>query len=326
MSIFLCTDNNYVLPAYIALYSLLSNYKGNTEIDVFLLITDSVDERNLSLIKSLEKGFPLLSITIIKVCNSFSDVHINTPWITTATMFRLLIPQIARKHNISKCIYLDSDIVVEGDISELYETDLQNYCIGGVKERAISVDSNTELRDLLAVSDLQDYINAGVLLFNIKEIEKNDLSSKLESAGHRTDYSHNDQDVINATFHDRIKILPVRFNAINFYVYDHLPETISEYGKLNILEANKNPLIIHFDGDCKPWTARGTILSGKWRKYVRLQDKDVQREYFKPFIKASQLPLRRRIWVLIISITLKMRIYRVMVNIYRSLKHVANTR
>lgn len=316
MPIFLCADNNFVLPAYITLYSLLMNNRGSKKIDIYLLTSGDVEENCISLFKDLEERYDFISVTVMNMLDRFKGVYIKHPWITTATMYRLLIPKIARDLNIGKCIYLDSDIVVEGDISELFDVELKGFCVGAVKETAISCDTDLELRELLEISNLRDYINAGVLLFNIEEIERNGLCEKLEVAGYGKEYPHNDQDAINAIFHHRIKVLPMRFNAINWYLYDGRLVTENEYGKVNILEARRNPLIIHYIGISKPWASRGTILAGKWWKYVRMQDRDVQNQYFQPFIKKSKLSLCVRVKDTIRTMTMKLRIYNVMRNIH----------
>lgn len=63
--------------------------------------------------------------------------------------FRLLLPELI---NEQKCIYLDSDIVVCRDISELYGIDISDYDIGGAfsplyfkqKERAEKIVERIE--------------------------------------------------------------------------------------------------------------------------------------------------------------------------------------
>lgn len=318
MNIFFCIDNKYDLPAYIALFSLLHNYRGNKKIDIYLLTSDGIDEKYVSLIKSLEGKYPFLSITIQCIQNCFKDVPIKLPHVTTATMYRLLIPRIARELNIDKCIYLDSDMVVEGDISELFDVDLDGFCIGGVKDPC-PCNTTPELRELLEVSDLRDYINAGVLLFNVREIERNGLSEKLEVAGHRTDYPSNDQDAINSVFHNRIKLLSLRFNVIAPFLYDRRIINESKYRNGDLIEARKNPLIIHYIGSRKPWASQGTPLARIWWKYVRMQDKDIQAAYIKPFIEKSRLPLQDRIKDTIRTITLRLKVYEVVTNVYHKI-------
>ena len=320
LPVFLCTDNNYAVPAYITMYSLLMNYTGTEKLRLYLLTSNDFESRYIRLFKSLKGNYEL---KIIKIRNSFDEVVINTSWITTATMYRLLIPKIAGNLGAERCIYLDSDIIVEGDIKELFEVDLNDFCIGAVKESIISCDRDPEMRKRLGVPSLKNYINAGVLLFNLDEIEKLRLSKELEQQGYTSDYLHNDQDVINVVFYDRIKILPVRFNAINDSIYN--PDSFLQYGIQNIKEARKNPLIVHYTGKYKPWVCRETILARKWWKYVRMQERKIQKAYIRPFVKSHKLPWKESMRVTIRSVTMRMGIFTATRELYHRFKGAADS-
>lgn len=320
LPIFLCTDNNYAVPAYITMYSLLVNYTGTEKLQLYLLTSSDFESRFIRLFKSLEGNYEL---KIINMQNSFDDVVINTSWITTATMYRLLIPKIARGLRAERCIYLDSDIIVEGDIKEIFKVDLNDFCIGAVKESCVSCDRDPEMRKRLGVLSLKKYINAGVLLFNLDEIEKVGLTEELEQQGYTFDYLHNDQDVINVVFYDRIKILPVRFNSINDHMYN--PDMFLQYGIQNIKEARKNPLIVHYTGKYKPWVCRETILAQKWWKYVRMQERKIKKAYISPFVKSHKLPWKESMKVTIRSVTMRMGIYKATREMYHRFKGAADS-
>ena len=49
------------------------------------------------------------------------------------------------------CIYLDSDLVVEGDLSELFQIDIDGYFIGGVIDKIfVSQGQQVEAGELIA--------------------------------------------------------------------------------------------------------------------------------------------------------------------------------
>lgn len=252
--VFFCTDNRYAIPTYIVMYSLIENYKGKQDLTFCILIPGDFSKKNTELLRSLSAKNSLVQIMFVEVGSQYDEITINTPWISTATMYRLLIPQIAEKlwgTSIDKCLYLDSDIVVEGNIAELYNTDVKEYCIAGVKEKIISCNTDPEMRRLLGVPTLENYINAGVMLINLQEIRKYNLSKELENAGYRSDYLHNDQDAINAIFYGKIKILPLKFNAINLRLNDDTADSIEQYGISSILEARRDPIIVHYISEKK---------------------------------------------------------------------------
>ena len=83
---------------------------------------------------------------------------------TPYTLLRLLadlVPDMPEK-----LLYLDIDMMANGDISKLYNTDITEYEYAAVKEKYGSKILYT------------DYINAGMLLFNMKKIKETGLLEK----------------------------------------------------------------------------------------------------------------------------------------------------
>lgn len=296
--VFFSTDNNYAVPCYIAIFSLLHNYRGDQKISIILLTTGGFSDKNKSLIQSLSGKFRFAEIRILDMGNVYETVNINNSYISVATMYRLLIPRLAGEYfddTVEKCVYLDSDVVVEGDIQALFNIDLEGYCIGGVRERTASWLDLPERQNTLGIPSLKNYINAGVLLINLKEIKLRGLADKLEATGYRDDFPSHDQDAINAVCYDKIKVLPLKYNAINWYLYDETMDNIENYGLSNIREARKEPLIIHYIVSPKPWSCKDIPMAKAWWKYANMQDDDVIKDYIAPYIKEHKLPLRVRI-------------------------------
>ena len=81
--------------------------------------------------------------------------------------------------NYDKCIYIDADTVIPGDISRLYNEDLGNNYLGCI------VDKSTIDNEILAsyfeevVGIPRDkYINSGVLLMNSKKLRELKIDEK----------------------------------------------------------------------------------------------------------------------------------------------------
>ena len=55
-------------------------------------------------------------------------------------------------------------------------------------------------------------------------------------------------------------------------------------------EAKKNPVIIHYIGEKKPWSYNKLYLDGKWWKYVRMQDENIIKEFITPFLDSHKIP------------------------------------
>ena len=73
------------------------------------------------------------------------------PHINYATYFRFFATAVVESE---KVLYLDSDIIVTGDLSTLFEIDLKGYSIGAVD-------------DVYAYEGRKSGFNAGVLLMDV---------------------------------------------------------------------------------------------------------------------------------------------------------------
>lgn len=116
---------------------------------------------------------------------------------TPYTLLRLLadlVPEIP-----DKILYLDIDMMAGDDISKLYNIDVTDYEYAAVKEKYGSV--------LL----YPDYINAGMLLLNIKKIKETGLLEKARTLIKNKKMIFADQDAI---YHSTTKklLIPRKYN------------------------------------------------------------------------------------------------------------------
>ena len=287
--VFFNADNNYAVQTYITIFSMMHNYKGSADINAYILCPGGYSEKNMALINSLTDRFNKLSITVLNMDDKYEKVDMSLPYISSASMYRLEIPDIVDNVlgiQIDKCIYIDCDLVVEGDISELYNEDISGYYIAGVADPLQFYKTYRNHAQRIGIPDCKQYINAGVLLMNLKEINAApDVREKIEQVAFKDEMLFRDQDVINYAFYGRIKLLPMKYNAFTIIITrkDKGPQKI--YGKKNMKEARENPLIVHYIGTLKPWLYKTEYMANRWWKYVKMQDRNIRREYIKPFVK-----------------------------------------
>lgn len=140
--------------------------------------------------------------------------------------YRLLIPEYFPE--CDRCIYLDADTLLQGDIALLFDTDLQGNLIGAVEEKERKEDirnniplfgrfSNMGLRDYaekITLNTEAPYYNSGVLLMDLAAI-RNEGMDRIRKALARADEEllYPDQDLLNLYFGDRIFPLDIRWNT-----------------------------------------------------------------------------------------------------------------
>lgn len=170
----------------------------------------------------------------------------NTDYISLASYLRLFIPQFLPQ-DISKALYIDSDIIFKAPISELFNIDIANYATAAVED----APNNNPQR--LGYEEKYSYFNAGFQLLNV------DFLRKIEFTNKALDYIQknsdkillHDQDVMNAILHKKVLFLSPIWNMLDCYYIK--PIRIHEKYKINLTEFQKKAKTIHFSGPIKPW-------------------------------------------------------------------------
>lgn len=258
------TDDNYVMPTAVAIKSMLTN-TDLKEIEIYILYKESLSDQSKSILEEVIRcEGKNVNLQYLDVTPFVSRAESHIGHISGATYYRLALPELLPEYK--QCLYLDGDIVVVGNIKDLLQISLpESILIGGVK--ALSPifykkkDKDIVLQEL-QIPDLNQYVNAGILLINLEEMRKSDLSSKMISMIPKG-YSVQDQDIINIVCYNRIAFLNPQFNAMpDFFEYSE--KILKEvYGVDEIKTAQKSPCIIHFADKYKPW------------KYSELQNGDI---------------------------------------------------
>ena len=136
---------------------------------------------------------------------------------TIATFYRLFIPQIF-PDSIKKIIYLDSDIIVNLDVEDLWQANLEDNVLGVIPE-ILNKDTSDDMLETHSMCrnnlvKVEDYFNAGVLLINLKILreEETTISEGTKFYAEHPEHRFNDQDILNYCFAKRTLHLPLKFN------------------------------------------------------------------------------------------------------------------
>ena len=161
---------------------------------------------------------------------------------TQVTYYRLISPIFIP---LDRIIYLDSDILIFKDLYEMYQTSFQNNYVLGF------LDIFSEGVDYLGLKS-EKYINAGVILLNLKEIRRDKKHYELlYMALNHKKLKHQDQTVINYILYPKIGLLPFKYGIFNFPTefdikYLYLKTVRQKLDITELLNAIKNPSLMHF--------------------------------------------------------------------------------
>ncbi|MFA5088634.1 MAG: glycosyltransferase [Candidatus Omnitrophota bacterium] len=237
-------DNNYVQALCAAIHSGLINLKRYPKILLFLIHEDISDFNRNMILKSIPpqkadvQWLPLPPGMLTKLKKLKVD-----GWLAHAIYFRIYLPELLPAQ-IEKAIYLDSDLLIQGDLGELWDMDMEGKAVSAVPNLDWRVSSVRGLKNYkeLGLSADSKYFNSGVIVFNLARWRQGNISDKVvQSIEHTKGESlWPDQDALNTILANDWKELDRLWN------YEALMNPYDE-------EAISQCHILHFTGPCKPW-------------------------------------------------------------------------
>lgn len=289
------TDTNYLAPTYVAINSLLRNINSETDIELFIL-GSKISDINKQRFYDLSPNITFLETSLMYNIRS-AHLSEELSYISIATYYRFLIPELLSEYD--SCLYLDSDIIIRGDITPLLKLPIEDYTIIGAKNH-FSQDYDINFYKArcfdCSIPNLDQYVNAGVLLMNLKKLRENDLYKELiEDAVHNV-YPYNDQDVLNKYCYGSIGIIGAKYNFMAQYLKDIHNASIAL--NENAAIAADNCIIVHYATKNKPWAYRGYLMANLWAEEMNLiESKEIKKDFIQPFIQNTRrrMTLKERI-------------------------------
>ena len=258
--IVMAADENYAMPMCVAMNSILESKAAKTNYIFYLMIPEKFQETACAKYDELLKRYPGTTIEYLVMGSLFADISLHIPHITTPTYYRLLISEMLL--NYDKCIYLDADVLICDDLTELYNFDLGSNYIAGVKAAGYHLpDGNIKYCEKIGIPSIDQYVNAGVLLLNLRELRVNGIHSKFVELTSKH-MPTQDQDIINIVCYNHIAFLPFKYNAMPKLLYEKITEQV--FSVQEIEEARSNPVIIHYADKLKPWNGFFGPFFDRW--------------------------------------------------------------
>lgn len=265
----------------VSLTSLLENNSNEFDCINVYILDDGIKENNKNKIYNLSQKYNC-EIYFIKTINLESlevklTKHKTLSGDSLTTYSRLFLPSLL-PNDVDKVLYLDCDGLILDSYRNLWDIDISDYFCAGI----LDAMSDTFLRCLGYEEDVS-YVNAGVLLINLKKWREENVEEKFIEflSKNQGEFFFHDQGVINNVFINKIKIIEPKYNLqYYFQFYDYklskkLKGISREYYTKEILDENrKKPVFVHFCGpdEFKPWINKDHKYSDEFERYAKLAD------------------------------------------------------
>lgn len=253
--IFFACDNQYIKYTMVAMKSMIENASKEYMYHMHILHTDvsaAMQERA----KELENANT--RIYFDDVTERLAKLDGELPvrdYYSHTTYYRLFIPDMYPQYD--KAIYIDSDTITIGDISKLYEQNIDGYYVAGVRDQVVIQDETFgEYVEKVLGLDRHAYFNAGMLLMNCKAFREENLLQKfIQLLNTYTFVVAQDQDYLNIICKDQVLWLDASWNT-------------EVFGELPCKEEDIQ--ILHYNMASKPWHYEGFRLSEHFWKYAQM--------------------------------------------------------
>ena len=271
-------SNSIFLPYTKVMLSTLFKTHPNDDMRVFLPYEDIAKEE-LEELSSFVSGYPGKKLFPLYVGEEFKSVVKSRNGINVETYYRILCMDMLPE-DVDRILYLDSDMVIKEELNSLYNTNISDKAFA-VCEDIFGIlngfhDAN---KYRMNIPDEYSYFNAGVMLYNMDFLRKDDACKKLLDNIYKDyeRYEYNDQDVMNELYFDRLLFVgwdiyncppawyylnkkSLETGAVSFASYDTI-KSFSEEGGASIDEyinvtsqIYESAHIIHYLADTKPWS------------------------------------------------------------------------
>lgn len=259
-------DQKFIPYFATTLYSVISNYTCKHPLHVYLLTDEQFTEAEEQKINRMrtKKDFTLHAIKVD--AKRFSKIK-TTEGISVAAYNRLYMPSVL-PIEVTKALYLDSDIIVEKCISEIYDLDME-----GIVARGAEDSISTFYKNKYDLDPNSHHINSGVMLCNLSLMRDINIEGMIEDflQIHQYRIVMGDQQIINEVLYDYIEPLPIAWNVHgSMFNKKWVREKVGIDNSMTIEgveQAVSSPAVIHYTYKRKPWTSLEHPRARTWHRY-----------------------------------------------------------
>lgn len=243
MNIVFASNTGYVEHLAVAICSLL-DHNRQENVHAFV-VNEDIQPGTWKQLRTMTSQYDC-DLVDVKISDRDIDGLATPHHLTRETYYRLFIPE---KLQLSKALYLDADIVVNGPIRELYDIDLDDYCLAAANTPGFVAHQDLEM------SEGARYFNAGVMLINLDKWRSEHIKERVIDVVQRKPWAIQfaDQCGLNSVMNGQWKEIHPKFNVESFYFKVGIGHYASSFPPGELAFAIKHPVIIHYSGSVKPW-------------------------------------------------------------------------
>jgi lipopolysaccharide biosynthesis glycosyltransferase len=249
ISIAIAADESYSVALCVAVYTLLEKLRPGINVDLYILASDVRTGTRRQLEKTwgarvqpywISPEAPAIRTLVTSIG------HTSHP----AVYYRLFIGSLLPA-GLAKVIYLDADVMVQGDIYPLWSSEMNGNIVLAVQDSCIQTYRRHRL-----LEGSRSYFNSGVMVIDLSAWRREGIEQYcIKTARDRRRFArYNEQEALNHCLSGRWGLLAPIWNRQS--TIDLFPDCQSSpYSAEEFQQSRRNPAIIHFTTTTKPWQA-----------------------------------------------------------------------
>lgn len=236
--IFFAVDNNYAPFLAVSLQSMLDHASTDFFYEVYILTDDMKEDYQEKLNTFNSERCQLHYVDVNERIQSVGEKLHTRDYYSGAIYYRLFIADLFQEYD--KALYLDADIVVLGDIAQLYQTNIEGKYLGAISDDVVA--SCDEFREYVkdgVGAPVPYYFNSGILVMNLKKMRDENLFAQFKSLFTKVKFIiAPDQDYLNVLCKNQVAYVNSNWNKT--------PQFSSK-------EEENQIQLIHYKLTQKPW-------------------------------------------------------------------------
>lgn len=280
LSLCIACDQNYAAHLSALLLSILKNHTGERHLDI-IIIDRGLNKSQRESLAQTARNYDT-DLCFIELEAIFNEISVHS-YFTSTTLYRLVLPELLS--NRDKILYLDTDVIVNCDLSGLYDTDLSDNYLAATRDLVMKIfvkmnvpcdedifngSAKDYLREKLHLDDIDNYFQAGTLLLNLELLRDHGKTAPMLQDLYENKFWFLDQDILNKHLGRKVVLLENHYNTVDFPIKDQ--KYLSPEDKSAYLKSMKDPHIIHYAGIAKPWLNSSHSLSHYYWDYLKMTD------------------------------------------------------
>ncbi len=310
MNILIATNTNFMGPTSVMVYSLCRSHR-DIEVDIYLAYHD-LRQQDIERLQKIIFHFDQKKLHLLDVGGEFASKVSKPGRFSYETYYRILAVNMLPQ-NMERILYLDADMLVKKELTEVYETPMSETCPFAVCDDIEGHARGTyeSTLDRVAIPHNFRYFNAGFMLMNLNYLRKRNSIGYILDAFYRegNHYPFPDQDILNVMYYDKVKFVPwalynlppewwkvdtecLSRGIVRFASYPdmHNPSINQEERFADAtLQIRDNACIIHYMGFLKPWMYRNKPIYSDVALYAGLWF-DCEKEMYENIEGLEYLP------------------------------------